>query len=121
MTASGLPNSANLHQNYPSTSTGENGDAQREDSPELLRWRADILMDEMMLGAVDVTAGRTSQAYTSAAGYAALDVFDQFDDAQRVFAVMFHPPCQVIKRGGIKFQVFHGRPHRGCRSLLSSP
>ena len=27
-------------------------------SPELLRWRADILLDEMMLGAVDVAAGR---------------------------------------------------------------
>jgi hypothetical protein len=29
-----------------------------DDSPELLRWRADILLDEMMLGAVDIAAGR---------------------------------------------------------------
>jgi len=27
------------------------------ESPDLLRWRADLLMDEMMLGAVDVYAG----------------------------------------------------------------
>jgi len=70
MTASGLPDSTNSHQNYPSMSTGGNGDAQREDSPELLRWRADILMDEMMLGAVDVAAGQASQANTPAAGVA---------------------------------------------------
>lgn len=29
-----------------------------DDSPELLRWRADILLDEMMLGAVDTGGGR---------------------------------------------------------------
>ena len=30
------------------------GQATPEESPELLRWRADMLMDEMMLGAIDV-------------------------------------------------------------------
>ena len=34
------------------------GSALLDDSPELLRWRADILLDEMMLGAVDIAAGR---------------------------------------------------------------
>jgi len=38
-------------------SRAENGNAQMEDSPELLRWRADVLMDEMMLGGVDLAAG----------------------------------------------------------------
>ncbi len=28
-----------------------------EDSPEMLRWRADMLLDEMMVGAVDASAG----------------------------------------------------------------
>lgn len=34
----------------------------RSESPELLRWRADMLMDEMMLGAVDVYAGEPKVA-----------------------------------------------------------
>ena len=42
-----------------STQSSANGSssAQTEESPELLRWRADSLMDEMMLGAVDISAG----------------------------------------------------------------
>lgn len=58
MTAQTTPESANRSHPYSAGHGGDNGGAQREDSPELLRWRADILMDEMMLGAVDVTAGQ---------------------------------------------------------------
>ena len=61
MTAQSTPDSANRPQPYSAMHGGDNGGAQREDSPELLRWRADILMDEMMLGAVDVTAGQTEE------------------------------------------------------------
>ncbi len=38
-----------------------------DDSPELLRWRADALMEEMMLGAVDVSAADSSRAPASPA------------------------------------------------------
>ena len=58
MTAQTTPKSTNRSHPYSAGHGGDNGGAQREDSPELLRWRADILMDEMMLGAVDVTAGQ---------------------------------------------------------------
>ena len=30
---------------------------------------------------------------------------EQFDDAQRFTAVLFHPPCQILKSGRVKFQV----------------
>ena len=60
MTAQTTPDSANRSHPYSAARGGDNGGAQREDSPELLRWRADILMDEMMLGAVDVTAGQAT-------------------------------------------------------------
>ena len=38
----------------------QNGSAESEESPELLRWRADTLLDEMMLGGVDISAGGSS-------------------------------------------------------------
>lgn len=45
-----------------------------EDSPELLRWRADILLDEMMLSAVDIAAGRPDgQAKVEDAASVAID------------------------------------------------
>ncbi len=36
-----------------------------EESPELLRWRADLLLDEMMLGGVDVSAADLDTSSTS--------------------------------------------------------
>ena len=36
---------------------GENGPAELGGNPEMLRWRADVLLDEMMLGGVDLAAG----------------------------------------------------------------
>ncbi len=41
----------------PSGASAPNGAPHGEESPELLRWRADLLLDEMMLGAVDISAG----------------------------------------------------------------
>ena len=35
-----------------------------EESPELLRWRADLLMDEMMIGAVDVSASDSTRTFS---------------------------------------------------------
>src|SRR5688572_24808803 len=35
-----------------------------EESPELLRWRADLLMDEMMMGGVDVSAADGKRTFT---------------------------------------------------------
>ncbi len=40
----------------------QNGTAPSEESPELLRWRADMLLDEMMLGAVDISASSDTVA-----------------------------------------------------------
>lgn len=54
--AQNVPQNASLQtdaQNLPNSET-----LHADDSPELLRWRADILLDEMMLGAVDIAAGR---------------------------------------------------------------
>jgi hypothetical protein len=53
----------------PDTSTdspynGDQYEAQGNDSPELLRTRADSLLDEMMLGAVDVSAADRSTEHT---------------------------------------------------------
>ena len=39
-----------------------------DDSPEMLRWRADSLMEEMMLGAVDVSAAGVSGSDADDAG-----------------------------------------------------
>ena len=48
-----------------STAAGRTGDgAPLDDSPELLRWRADILLDEMMLGAVDAGGAGSHDART---------------------------------------------------------
>ena len=48
-----------------STTAGRTGDgAPLDDSPELLRWRADILLDEMMLGAVDAGSAGSYDART---------------------------------------------------------
>src|SRR5688500_18931053 len=35
-----------------------------EESPELLRWRADLLMDEMMMGGVDVSAADSHRTFS---------------------------------------------------------
>src|SRR4051812_3505004 len=35
-----------------------------EESPELLRWRADLLMDEMMMGGVDVSAADGNRTFS---------------------------------------------------------
>ena len=35
-----------------------------EESPELLRWRADLLMDEMMMGGVDVSAADSNRTFS---------------------------------------------------------
>lgn len=43
--------------NHPAASEAEPRTEYAEESPELLRWRADTLLDEMMLGGVDVSAG----------------------------------------------------------------
>ncbi len=44
--------------NYNGTAyPGENGPAGPGENPEMLRWRADVLLDEMMLGGVDLAAG----------------------------------------------------------------
>ena len=50
--------SQNRLQQTDSQQSSSDGPISPDDSPELLRWRADILLDEMMLGAVDVAAGR---------------------------------------------------------------
>ncbi len=50
--------SQNRLQQTDSQQSSSAGPVSLDDSPELLRWRADILLDEMMLGAVDVAAGR---------------------------------------------------------------
>src|SRR5215213_5895115 len=35
-----------------------------EESPELLRWRADLLMDEMMMGGVDLSAADGNRTFS---------------------------------------------------------
>jgi hypothetical protein len=42
-------------------------DVHVEESPEVLRWRAELLLDEMMLGAVDASAGEPRIAFASRA------------------------------------------------------
>lgn len=41
----------------PDSKPNRDASALSDDSPEMLRWKADALMEEMMLGAVDVSAG----------------------------------------------------------------
>lgn len=41
----------------PDSKPNRDASALPDDSPEMLRWKADALMEEMMLGAVDVSAG----------------------------------------------------------------
>lgn len=49
----------------PSGAPVPNGAPHGEESPELLRWRADLLLDEMMLGAVDISAGSLDSTHRS--------------------------------------------------------
>jgi hypothetical protein len=43
---------------------------------------------------------------SNAAEKVPVDFSDQFDNSQRLFAVFFNPPGQVLKGCGVKFQVF---------------
>ncbi|MCX6045515.1 MAG: hypothetical protein NT075_10405 [Chloroflexi bacterium] len=52
----------NLRDEDPNAGAKTPGNMPGGESPELLRWRADMLMDEMMLGAVDVYAGEPKTA-----------------------------------------------------------
>jgi hypothetical protein len=54
--------SQNRSQRVDMQQPSSGGIASPDESPELLRWRADILLDEMMLGAVDIAAGRPEVA-----------------------------------------------------------
>jgi len=54
--------SQNRSQRADSQQPSSGGIVSPDESPELLRWRADILLDEMMLGAVDIAAGRPEAA-----------------------------------------------------------
>jgi hypothetical protein len=73
MTAESSPRSAdNLSANLSANVTTEgdaNGFSAIVESPELLRWRADILMDEMMLGAVDASGNDQANGMAPAVEY----------------------------------------------------
>ena len=73
MTAESSPHSADNLSANPSadvTTEGEtNGFPAMVESPELLRWRADILMDEMMLGAVDASGSDQANGVAPAVEY----------------------------------------------------
>lgn len=53
--------------------TGERTPAGREQNPELLQWRANVLLDEMMLGAVDIAASDVVATPARTARAAAVD------------------------------------------------
>lgn len=67
-----------LHMHNAQSGVGANGGVSNgsdADSPEILRWRAELLLDEMMIGAVDVSAGDSRQrpfssAHAGAASFA---------------------------------------------------
>jgi len=42
----------------------------------------------------------------------ALNRFDESNDAECLLAIFFDPPCQILKGGGIKFQVSQVRLQR---------
>jgi hypothetical protein len=54
-----------MQRNHPTTPKTHQHPEFAEESPELLRWRADMLLDEMMLGAVDVSAGEPGENGTA--------------------------------------------------------
>jgi len=47
----------------------------------------------------------------------ALDLFDQLDDSQGFLAILFNPPRQILKGGGIKLQAFGMLRQRGSPPL----
>lgn len=64
------------------------------ESPDLLRWRADMLMDEMMLGAVDVYAGEPKAPPLPATPSTYQSVNSHYTAAERERAVSTQPPYE---------------------------
>lgn len=59
--------SAGVHRN------GERTPSAREQNPELLQWRANVLLDEMMLGAVDIAASDVAATPARSVRHSAAD------------------------------------------------
>ncbi len=67
-----------------------------EESPDLLRWRADILLDEMMLGGVDISARRPSSIESTPNRPQ-----NAYTQANHTQSAQTHNPLPPVNNGGV--------------------
>lgn len=89
--------------------SGERTPAGREQNPELLQWRANVLLDEMMLGAVDIAASDVvaAPARTVRNGAAADDRSDESASRSSSSAEEAKPPVHPTSYANGGYQEEH--------------